>query len=1127
MSGVNPQAYDKISVESVSGANVDRAFTSIGVLNTAAGGDNGIGSVTIDLIDDGAGGEGEIEDAQLSQHRIGPNVDDYHWKANQIVYYQVTQQRVEDVHEQLAQNVEELRNSVAGSITALFETLQGGINAEIADEQQALDAALAGGNTQEVFDAQAALAQAYNGAVLSNADIVNLIDNFFEQEIDLLSVDSLNENIFDLLHNTNNAYSQGTTTEDQELFYFERNADVQRILLDQMIANTGDNTLTLADLDSPVQILNSADAVYQAFINDQRFVHEHDYGNFNQNDFEIYAVNLLYDQGRLNLSDEVTEQVINSLGLSEEALEERLREVEDLGDFLELVSFDQLVGFAGSEQALLRSHVEIATPKYYRDQRSIYDLLNGRDTSLNNFDKMERVFTSIDSQMSHVGETIRDLLKNGYDKASASNLEIGIRNAPLLAMEYFEYQLANNGNLTPEQTDRAERIILATQERQMQRLENIAELINDSVIEIRKLEGNGGTAEEIAEVYRGVVRFGTNEEQLIESFNAVRDLQEQFFAYTGADQLPALRAGLTQFFPELAELEIDTAHEFDHVADTIARKTTFINSAEAIYAMELTESQSKNMEYSGRKLPEIKAEGEQQPDNAPIPPLLYPSSLSLVVTKIGQVLNDKSQKLIEGDYLPTAEWMEESASMLHHINTEIEAGTLQAGSVGEAFRDSLRDSFIHIITNFFEENSDLREAQTDVRAEFENSTDVREIYPAVNGIGGNNLGDDLQTNLDSINGSINGNLKDANNFVTQVGLSNISNYLENQRDDYNQQIGGVNNQINAKQGEINDKQGEINAKQAQIDAKQAEIDEAAANEEDTAQLEAEKQALEQERNALEQERTNLNNERQALENTRNGLAATRNDINRSLYGPNGSYSNPRPNSVQGQINRINDSRDNVVDATLERINTNISNFNSQISNIDDDRTRIEELITEAEAEGDTAKVAELEQMNSDLEAQKDAIQVQKEALQEDRNYLTQNGISDAQQILRAEEINSRMFTAAVEDFSDAITNLANDADADGIADVVERVELGLDETTLDIDGNGVNDFEDMSNIVENLGELAENLAETFGGKEAVEGGIEKQTMRRLLLMLFVFQMLEQGEWDFLVADADVTRYQVT
>ena len=73
MSGVNPQAYDKISVESVSGANVDRAFTSIGVLNTAAGGDNGIGSVTIDLIDDGAGGEGDQNGGNGGQGHAGEN----------------------------------------------------------------------------------------------------------------------------------------------------------------------------------------------------------------------------------------------------------------------------------------------------------------------------------------------------------------------------------------------------------------------------------------------------------------------------------------------------------------------------------------------------------------------------------------------------------------------------------------------------------------------------------------------------------------------------------------------------------------------------------------------------------------------------------------------------------------------------------------------------------------------------------------------------------------------------------------------------------------------------------------------------------------------------------------------
>ncbi len=83
-----------------------------------------------------------------------------------------------------------------------------------------------------------------------------------------------------------------------------------------------------------------------------------------------------------------------------------------------------------------------------------------------------------------------------------------------------------------------------------------------------------------------------------------------------------------------------------------------------------------------------------------------------------------------------------------------------------------------------------------------------------------------------------------------------------------------------------------------------------------------------------------------------------------------------------------------------------------------------------------------------------------------------------------------------------------------------------DDDLVDTNNDGINDFASFRNFSKNIEDLSNTIKNTFGSKDQVEGGIDQQGIRRLILLMFVFSILEAGDWDFREQEADTSRYQI-
>ncbi len=157
---------------------------------------------------------------------------------------------------------------------------------------------------------------------------------------------------------------------------------------------------------------------------------------------------------------------------------------------------------------------------------------------------------------------------------------------------------------------------------------------------------------------------------------------------------------------------------------------------------------------------------------------------------------------------------------------------------------------------------------------------------------------------------------------------------------------------------------------------------------------------------------------------------------------------------------------------------------------------------------------------------------------EAENYLQQIGITipenqdnDPHNDIDAFQLASNTFASRYKDklleYSQAITNFSTDADNNGIADIEERLKNTITSSGLDIDGNGQNDFIDLKGVTGNIDSLTSQLTGIFGDNTAKSGGIENQSIKRLILLMFVLNMMEPTDWDFATSDADTSRYEVT
>jgi hypothetical protein len=978
---LDPRARTSIGVETVSGIITDRAIELLGMLNNAIGASGQLGTQEAEIVfNDGNGNRNET----LSNQLIAPSAQDARWAEDERVYYQATNQRVDLIAQELEDSLDRIKSELVGNITGLFNTLAAKDN-DASDGKKSinqLEIEVANAATTEaLIAAQEALAARATEILTSEEALNEMVNIFFESF--QLNIERINSEVFNKLHDFDDNYANGASDIENEKFFYQRSYDMP------------------GDVDGepkPAVILNTSQEVLDQLILEQKILHEDRFGagTFTVamgQQFIRNATETKFFNGDLKLSDDIIALIIADRNLSDDDL----LDFDSMEDFIDLISFNQLIEYTGiadrqaAIDSLYKDHIQVATPKYYEDQRTIFDILNGKNNSVNSGNTKDRMFSSVNSQMSNVAQGIEDLMRNGYEKVGSSNLQIAIRQNPFAGIEYLEGQRANLEGVFVELVDEQISVLTA---RQVTLINN---LVSDLINERRAIRNSENVDEAKIEEINAIITKAVAAEEELRNYNANNNTKT--------------KTKLAELFPQVNDIEFDSAEvEYATFTNALDPEAKFTRASKMLYVFEDNESGKKNASFSTRKLPTPAADGTIPEDTMPIPPLLSPSPLSAVIAKIGNTVIEKSQALINGDEIPTTDWMIDNTSTLISINEKL--GELGASSAGEAFLNNLRESFKSVIKDFFNASNPLKESQDEIK---NNLIKVDTFL----GEGFDLTLTGLSTNLTSISNAIANpdNIDIGNNFVNLAGLEPVKEYLTTQ-------IDGLDN-INYAQ-EIDNRQDEIEI------INQKERDQTI-TEEDIAR-----------RALLQQEVIGLRRDENNLEAAQE-----------LLYGAGGTQANPQAGSVLNIYNSYDQKMNQIIN---------------------------------------------------------------------DRGGL--NGLDKKDFLAQAEDELGVEFKEAIQEYSDSLTDFGKDVDGNG-ADIIDTFKASLDQTSLDLDGNGVNDFIDIKNMVTSLTSLSESITNTFGGMDPTEGGIDKQGIRRLILLMFLFSILEAGEWDSRINDANVDRYSLT
>ncbi len=972
---------NRVSTEEVSSVITDRAIELLGMLNNAVGANGQQGALDAEIIL-----EGEEIAETLSRYRLEADANEGAWKETETVYYKSTAHQVGDIADELQVNLDNLKSDIVNNLTGLFDILkqkdefnadgQKSIN-EL--EQELLNAT----STENIFAAENALKQRTKNILTSEEALSSVINIFFETFN--LSVERMNSEIFDKLHDFDDDYADGSTDIKNEKLFYERPASISE-------------RLGLDPENSPALIIDSPEALVEQILLDQQTMHENVYGagSYSQemkDNFLKFELQAQYSSGTLKLSDDVINLIIANKNLSKEDLDE----IKSMREFLDMVSFNQLLeyveavhGVSGDTEAitkLMGDHLKVITPKYYSDKRSIHDILSGRSQDVNSVDTKERVFASIHSQVSNVASGVEGLYLYGYDKVATNDLQINIRKNPFAAVQLLESQRSKvKGN----QYDILDFQVQALLERQIRKLVTH----NDSLVRERREIQLSGEA---------------NQARLNEietTINKLADLEDRLRDYNASSNA-STRKLLDEVFPNDKDIIFDPeANDIDTFMTSIDAKTTYENAHRSLYVFEDMEASKKNAEHYTKKLPTPQTDGSIPEDTMPLPPLLSPSPLSAVIARIGDTVIEKSRALINGDDIPTTEWMADNTSMLLTINEKL--SELGASSNGEAFINNLKDSFKGMILDFFNNNSPLKEKQDQIKTDLIEIGESQQALTALKGSGFNLNNNSLNQNFNEIENALNGNVKSGNNFINKAGVEQTNTYLESVVDDLDATNYEAQRQNRYKQiSELND-----------------QIRDGMEAGEDVSELTAQRSQLQREIIRLNADENNLDKAKELLNEINAVETSFKKAVNNSIKKYGGNPNNPK---LREELDQVENKR-------------------------------------------------------------------------------------------------GQDYKAAVKSYSDSLTDFDADADGDGEIDILSTFKTSLNDAEFDLDGNGKNDFIDIQNIVTSLEDLSETIENTFGGLDATEGGIQDQSIRRLILLMFFLSILEAGEWQQRRADSDTSRY---
>jgi hypothetical protein len=609
---------------------MDRTINLIAMLNQTIGAD-GLGTQTLNINE---------EEIKLSIHNIQPNTGSPRWHEAQTIYFGTIDSRLDTISSTLNQNLERVQNDISQQISGLFGIITEKINeSDITERQEAVNNA--SNNTE--------LESAVNALLESIANLNNILQEeiaIFFSYLDSM-VFEIDEEVFNLLHNNFTGYSNDSTDNDQRKYIININNQ-------PVVINSIEELL-----DKSMELLKERRG-------------------------EAYTINQFFQDSlnnqQLKLNYDLIDNIIAEKGISDEAL----RSFSSTKDFLNIVSRNELINIArnfygldNDDEAierLMQDHLDLSTPHFYEDERSLYDIVMGKEgASL--VDNRDSIFSSVGNQISKVANSATELLQRGYTNHSSNQLQEILRAFPISGINYLEEQ-KNNPSLTEAEAQEIDK--------------NLSILINQQ---------------------KEALIYMISQEKKLDNPTNIDDLEQALNLLNNynSDNLVQLNTHFNNFlnakFADNRSLPvIDDGIDLKTFNSQMQGRISLPRIHNALYANQVLESGRMNAEYDSRKLPQTKEDGSTPDNNMMAPPQIGPSVLSGVIAQVGNILMEKLYNLESTTPIPTKSWIDENVNLLNIINEQFSDPD---NTAGKAFIDSLKENFGQILSNLLINNQDL------------------------------------------------------------------------------------------------------------------------------------------------------------------------------------------------------------------------------------------------------------------------------------------------------------------------------------------------------------------------------------------------------------------------------------
>lgn len=1027
MSGVNPQKTNLVDPGTINGLVQDRALALINLLNNAVGETNGnIGASIFSISDE----NGEEQELTLSKHQITKTVLDKNWKEAETIYYQAAHLRIDEIREKFNTGYSDLTESLLNTdtINALFAELEtkvtNSLDSDLETDGIQIDPSL---SFEEILSLKENFI-ANNLPEIIDDIVTNFINTAFNDDLKTLT-----DEIFALIHDNNDEFADTT----EKFLYTNKNNETM--------------------------ILNDAGAILNQLLIDKNISQE------NQDNFITNALKALYNSGDLKLSETVIENIISQKNISEDELS-----FYKMEDFLEQISFSDLIDISElNPEELLKSHLEITTPKYIEDTRTLFDILNGKE-NIDAKDAKERIFASVQSQFTNLAKGVSDVLEKGYDKIGQSDIEINIRKYPLQAAKYLNSLKADQSSEDRAFIDKEIEKLIKLQKKEIENFQNIDQtgFINreiDKLFKANKLRFSEETRgkiidhlvakkpEEEQEAYRAELEK-SNDKKLIKliSFEELLDFSDLSKIELFKEHLGQTNKKNNGKFKITSKTDVEM--EFDNIDDLL----------EAVFEKNNIGGLNKKLAQETIELLDKYPKGDTE-----------------------TLLDDNLAKLFGKEYT-------ETKGIIDELNLDFEQFKKISQNTSTKFENISTSLYALEFMSASKKNSQSftkKRATPREDGSFpeDNSPIAPLLSPSPLAMVIAKIG---KTLINKTNELANGASIPTTEWLTEENnlLQNINGSLELALD--TGKLQKTLTMILAKSIDtvVNKPFNDLTALEETINA-----------------IKAEKQ---------EQEEDRINNET-ILDNLEN------------IQRPD-------------QENRVNTARTNLI-SSLESLRDNYSEedssyqtLNNLINNIDShSKQYIKNIIDNLEDLDDAQKEEIDDLIDSLFEHKKDLEDIKTNI--NDRNQRIQENdrkIRDCDDRINTKEAEYKeAFSSAVNGLDEKLIGEYDVEDDENPNDFMSIFNEYLAGDDLDLDGDGVddlvdtnndgiNDFASFRNFSKNIEDLSNTIKNTFGSKDQVEGGIDQQGIRRLILLMFVFSILEAGDWDFREQEADTSRYQI-